>query len=150
LPKVGEPAPRFRLRSNTGDYVSLDDFLGKTSLVIYFYPKDYSTGCTREARSFRDSYSAFRQLGAEVVGISPDDTTSHEKFVKDEKLPFRLLSDLDGLVRKAYGVKPTLALIPGRATFVVDKNGIIRHVYSSQTHPSRHVEEALKALRSLV
>jgi peroxiredoxin Q/BCP len=150
LPKVGEPAPRFRLRSDTGDYVSLGDFLGKTSLVIYFYPKDYSAGCTRKARSFRDSYSAFRQLGAEVVGISPADVTSHEKFVKDEKLPFRLLSDLDGLVRKAYGVKPTLALIPGRATFVVDKNGIIRHVYSSQTHPSRHVEEALKALRSLV
>jgi peroxiredoxin Q/BCP len=149
LPKVGEPAPKFRLPSDKGNYVALDDFLGKKNLVIYFYPKDQSTGCTREARSFKDSYTVFKQLDAEVIGISPDDTISHEKFVKVEQLPFSLLSDLDGSVRKAYGVKPTLGLIPGRATFVVDKKGIIRHAYSSQSHPARHVEEALKALETL-
>jgi peroxiredoxin Q/BCP len=149
LPKVGEPAPKFRLPSDKGNYVTLDDFLGKKNLVIYFYPKDQSTGCTREARSFKDSYTVFKQLDAEVIGISPDDTISHEKFVKVEQLPFSLLSDLDGSVRKAYGVKPTLGLIPGRATFVVDKKGIIRHAYSSQSHPARHVEEALKALETL-
>lgn len=149
MPKVGDPAPKFRLSSDKGNYVSLDDFLGKKNLVIYFYPKDYSTGCTQEARSFKDSYSAFKQLDAEILGISPDNTITHERFVKDEQLPFTLLSDLDESVRKAYGVKPTLGLISGRATFIVDKTGIIRYVYSSQTHPARHVSEALKALKSL-
>jgi peroxiredoxin Q/BCP len=149
LPKVGDRAPEFRLPSGTGNLVSLSDFIGKKNLVLYFYPKDYSPGCTREACSFRDSYSAFKELDAEVVGISPDSQSSHEKFASDEQLPFPLLSDPDGLMRRAYEVKPSLGLIPGRTTFVIDKQGIIRQIYSSQIHPNKHVGEALRALRSL-
>jgi len=149
LLREGDPAPRFRLPSGSGTFVSLSDFIGKKNLVLYFYPKDSSAGCTREACSFRDTYSAFKELGAEVIGISPDGQSSHEKFARDERLPFTLLSDLDGSVRRAYGVKPSLGLIPGRTTFVIDKQGIIRHIYSSQMHPNRHVGEALTALRSL-
>jgi peroxiredoxin Q/BCP len=148
LLKVRDKAPGFRLQSGRGDYVSLDDFLGNRNLVLYFYPKDYTSGCTREAVSFRDSYAHFVELGAEVVGISRDPPSSHERFAKDERLPFPLLSDTDGLVRKAYGVKSSFG-IAGRVTFVIDKQGIIRHVYSSQVHPSKHVEEAFQALKSL-
>lgn len=148
MPKVGDPAPKFRLAAGDGSHVSLDDFLGK-KLVLYFYPKDYSAGCTREACSFRDSYSAFKELGAGIVGISPDRASSHEKFAKDKQLPFPLLSDSDGSTRRAYGVKSTLGLISGRITFVIDEQGIIRHIYSSQIHPERHVKEALTALKSL-
>lgn len=128
--------------------MSLDDFLGKLNLVLYFYPKDYTVGCTKEAVSFRDSYTRFVELGAEVLGISGDPPSSHERFAKDERLPFPLLSDTNGSVRKAYGVKSTFG-IAGRVTFVIDKQGIIRHVYSSQAHPSKHVEEAFRALNSL-
>lgn len=145
---VGESAPRFRLRSKNGSYVSLDDFRGK-KLVLYFYPKDGTRGCTREACSFRDSYSAFKEMGAEIVGISPDSINAHEKFAEDEQLPFPLLSDSEGSTRRAYGVKPTLGLVPGRTTFIIDEQGVIRHIYSSQIHPERHVKEALAALKPL-
>jgi peroxiredoxin Q/BCP len=145
---VGESAPTFRLRSKNGSYVSLDDFRGK-KLVLYFYPKDGTRGCTREACSFRDSYSAFKEMGAEIVGISPDSVNAHEKFAEDEQLPFTLLSDSDGSTRRAYGVKSTLGLISGRTTFVIDEQGVVRHIYSSQIHPERHVMEALAALKSL-
>jgi peroxiredoxin Q/BCP len=145
---VGESAPRFRLRSKNGSYVSLDDFRGK-KLVLYFYPKDGTRGCTREACSFRDSYSAFREMGAEIVGISSDSVSEHEKFAEDEQLPFPLLSDSEGSTRRAYGVKSTLGLIPGRTTLIIDEQGVVRHIYSSQIHPERHVKEALDALKSL-
>lgn len=135
--------------SGRGNFVSLTDFLGNKNVVLYFYPKDYTPGCTREACSFRDSYSALKELDAEIVGISSDSVSSHEEFARDEQLPFPLLSDPDGSTRRAYGVKSTLGVIPGRTSFVIDKQGIIRHVYSSQIHPERHVEEALMALRSL-
>ena len=147
--KEGDPAPKFSLPSATGSQVSLDDFLGKKNLVLYFYPKDNSPGCTKEACSFRDSYSAFNELNAEIVGISPDGQNSHERFSRDEQLPFPLLSDSDGSMRRAYGVKSTLGVIPGRTTFVIDRHGIIRHIYSSQIHPGKHVREALIALKSI-
>jgi peroxiredoxin Q/BCP len=145
---VGDTAPRFRLPSRNGSYVSLDDFQGK-KVVLYFYPKDGTRGCTREACSFRDSYQAFKQLGAEIIGISHDSVNAHKKFAEDEQLPFPLLSDSEGSTRRDYGVKSTLGVIPGRTTFVIDKQGVIRHVYSSQIHPERHVKEALNALKSL-
>jgi peroxiredoxin Q/BCP len=146
--EVGDAAPKFRLPSRGGSYISLDDFRGK-KLVLYFYPKDGTRGCTREACTFRDSYSAFRELGVEILGISPDSVNTHEKFAEMEQLPFPLLSDSEGSMRRAYGVKPTLGLIPGRATFVIDEQGIIRYIYSSQIHPERHVKEALTALKEL-
>jgi len=149
MPKEGDPAPKFRLPSGNGEYVSLDDFLGKKNVVLYFYPKDKSAGCTREACSFRDSYSNFKDLNAEIIGVSSDGQKTHDRFAKDQRLPFPLLSDSDGSLRRAYGVKPTVGLIPGRATFVIDKHGIIRHIYSAQFHPEQHVREALMTLESI-
>lgn len=150
LLRVGDRAPNFRLLSNRGEWISLDDFLGRSNVVLYFYPKDRSIGCTKEACSFRDSYSVFRELGAEILGISSDNQESHREFANAKQLPFPLLTDSDGSVRRAFNVGPTLRFIPGRTTFVIDKQGIIRHIHSSQIHPESHVEEALRALRSLI
>ena len=147
--KEGDPAPKFRLPSASGSEVSLDDFLGKKNLILYFYPKDNSPGCTREACSFRDSHPDFKELNAEIVGISGDGLKAHERFARTEQLPFPLLSDSHGSVRTAYGVGRSLGVIPGRATFVIDKQGIIRRIYSSQLHPEKHVREALMALKSI-
>lgn len=146
---VGESAPDFRLLSNRGNYVSLRDFLGTKNVIVYFYPKDFTRGCTAEACSFRDSYEAFKDLGAEVIGISSDNQNSHEAFAKEHNLPFILLSDTDGSVRKAYGVKKSLGLFDGRVSFVIDKNGIVRHVFSSQMRAAAHVAEAMNVLKSL-
>ena len=118
-------------------------------MIAYFYPKDFTQGCTAEACSFRDSYEAFKDLGAEVIGISSDSQNSHRDFAQQYHLPFILLSDVDDAVRKAYGVKKTLGLFAGRVSFVVDKKGIIRHVFSSQTRATAHVGEALILLKSI-
>ncbi len=146
---IGEPAPDFRLLSNRDNYVSLHDFLGRKNLVVYFYPKDFTRGCTAEACSFRDSYEVFKDLGAEVIGISSDNQNSHNAFAKEHGLPFILLSDTDGSVRKAYGVKKSLGLFEGRVSFVIDKNGIVRHAFSSQVRATAHVAEAINVLKSL-
>ena len=118
-------------------------------MVVYFYPKDFTRGCTAEACSFRDSYEAFKDLGAEVIGISSDSQDSHRDFAQQHHLPFILLSDADGSVRKAYEVKKSLGLFAGRVSFVIDKKGIIRLIFSSQTRATAHVEEALNVLKSL-
>jgi len=147
--EIGSPAPRFRLQTSAGEYISLDDFYGNKNVVVYFYPKDFTKGCTAEACEFRDSYEEFKNLGAEVIGISNDNLKSHEAFASEHKLPFILLSDPDGSVRKSYGVKKTFGLVPGRVSFVIDKNGIVRHVFSSQSRATAHVSEALAVLKSL-
>lgn len=146
---VGSPAPDFTLRTGDGHSVSLSDFRGKKNVVVYFYPKDFTRGCTAEACGFRDAYGDFKTLGAEVIGISGDGIESHEAFVKEHNLPFILLSDPDGTVRKEYGVKKSLGIIPGRVSFVIDKQGVVRHIFVSQTRATRHVNEALEVLRSL-
>jgi thioredoxin-dependent peroxiredoxin len=146
---VGDPAPNFRLQTSNGSYVALQDFLGKKNIVLYFYPKDFTRGCTAEACSFRDSYEVFKDLGAEVIGISSDSQDSHRDFAQQHHLPFILLSDGDGSVRKAYEVKKTLGLFAGRVSFVIDKKGIIRLIFSSQTRVTAHVGEALNVLKSL-
>ncbi|HVH15938.1 MAG TPA: peroxiredoxin [Candidatus Angelobacter sp.] len=147
--ELGSPAPGFRLRTSNGEYVSLEDFRGNKNVVVYFYPKDFTKGCTAEACEFRDSYEEFKHLGAEVIGISSDNQKSHEAFASEHKLPFVLLTDPDGSVRKSYGVKKTLGFVPGRVSFVIDKNGIVRHVFSSQSRATAHVGEALAVLKSL-
>jgi peroxiredoxin Q/BCP len=146
---VGDTAPDFRLPTENGSYVSVADFLGKKNVVVYFYPKDFTQGCTAEACSFRDSYESFKDLGAEVIGISSDSQNSHRDFAQQHHLPFILLSDVDGSVRKAYEVKKTLGLFAGRVSFVIDKKGVIRHIFSSQTRAAAHVGEALNILKSL-
>ncbi len=147
--EVGSPAPKFRLRQSDGTFVGLDDFLGKKNLVVYFYPKDFTKGCTAEACGFRDAYEQFKTIGTEVIGISDDSQDSHEAFARKHKLPFILLSDPDGTVRRVYGVKKSLGLFPGRVSFVIDKQGIIRHIFSSQIRATAHVDEALVVLKSL-
>jgi thioredoxin-dependent peroxiredoxin len=146
---VGDPAPNFRLPTSNGSYVGLQDFLGKKNVILYFYPKDFTRGCTAEACSFRDSYEAFKNLGAEVIGISSDTQDSHRDFAQQHHLPFILLSDEDGSLRKAYQVKKSLGLFAGRVSFVIDKRGIIRLIFSSQTRVTAHVGEALNVLKSL-
>ena len=146
---VGDAAPNFRISTDNGSYVALEDFLGKQNVVVYFYPKDFTRGCTAEACGFRDSYEAFKDLGAEVIGISSDSQDSHRDFAQQHHLPFILLSDADGAVRKAYGVKKSLGLFAGRVSFVIDKRGIIRLIFSSQTRATAHVGEALNILKSL-
>ncbi len=143
---VGDVAPDFRLPSNAGADVSLSDFRGKKSVVLYFYPKDETPGCSREARAFSHSYDAFKQHDAEVLGVSSDTIDSHRKFAESCNVSFPLLSDSGGKVRRAYGVPSTLGIIPGRVTYVIDKDGVIRLVFNSQMNPEQHAEEALKAL----
>lgn len=149
LLQPGEPAPDFTLAAPTGEAVRLSDFRGKTEVVLFFYPKDETPGCTAEVCSFRDGYESFRDAGAEIVGISSDSGESHRRFADRHGLPFRLLSDPDGSVRARYGVAKTFGLIPGRATFVIDREGIVRHSFSSQFRPTRHVSEALTVLEGL-
>jgi peroxiredoxin Q/BCP len=147
--EAGTAAPHFTLPSQSGEMVSLEDFLGRKPVVLYFYPKDDTPGCKREACAFRDDYEQFGGLDAEVVGISSDSVESHRRFAENHDLPFTLLSDEGGKVRELYGVPNTLGLLPGRVTYVIDREGMVRHVFSSQLAASRHVEEALRALRAI-
>ncbi|MCL4477810.1 MAG: peroxiredoxin [Deltaproteobacteria bacterium] len=147
--KIGDTAPDFTLVSQSGEKVNLKDLIGKKNIVLYFYPRDYTTGCTSEACAFRDSYEAFKQEGAEVIGISSDTKESHTSFASHYKLPFTLLSDNEGKVRKLYGVPKTLGLLPGRVTYIIDQKGIIRHIFSSQFMPKKHIDDALRILRDI-
>lgn len=148
--KVGDKAPDFTLPSQLGDTVTLSEYLGKKNIVLYFYPKDESPGCTKEACSFRDNYQELTSLGAEVLGVSGQSIESHKSFATHHGLPFILLSDADNVVRKLYGVPSTMGVIPGRVTYIIDKQGIVRHVFSSQTQAERHVEEAKQALKQIM
>ena len=146
---VGDKAPEFTLTDQGGKTVSLKDFRGRKNVVVYFYPKDDTPGCTKEACTFRDQYTAFTDVGAEVFGISGDSAASHKAFAEKYRLPFPLLSDGDGTVRKAFGVPRTLGLLPGRVTYVIDKQGVIRHAFNSQLNPTKHVDEAIAVLKAL-
>jgi peroxiredoxin Q/BCP len=147
--KVGEKAPDFSLPSQEGKEVRLSELLGDRSVVLYFYPKDKSQGCTRQACAFRDAYEVFKDLGAEVVGVSGDGVESHQEFSSELELPFILLSDRGDEVRKLYGVGSTLGILPGRVTFIIDRAGTIRHVFSSQARPTKHIDVALEVLRKI-
>ena len=145
---TGEKAPEIELVAANGKTVRLSDFSGK-KLVVFFYPKDDSPGCTREACQFRDAYDDFTEAGAEVIGISSDSTASHEAFGKKHGLPMTLLSDPKGFARKSFGVGSTLGILPGRATFVIDREGVVRNAFSSQLRFGKHVEDALAVVKSL-
>jgi peroxiredoxin Q/BCP len=146
---VGDVAPDFTLPDQSGKPVRLRDLLGRKTVVLYFYPKDGTPGCNIEARAFRDSYETFTAQGAEVVGVSSDSIGAHRRFTRHHDLPFILLSDRDGVVRECYGVKKTLGLVPGRVTYVIDRTGVVRHIYSSQIQAARHSREALAAVATL-
>jgi peroxiredoxin Q/BCP len=146
---VGDKAPDFTLPSASGEPLTLSHLYAKHAVVLYFYPKDDTPGCTVEACSFRDRYEDFAKAGAEVVGISSDSAASHEMFATKHNLPMKFVADVGGKVRALYGVKATLGLVPGRATFIIDRQGVIRHTFVSQLRFSKHAEEALEAVRHI-
>ena len=143
---MGDAAPDFTLPDQDGNPLTLSSLRGKV-VVLYFYPKDFTSGCTKEACHFRDAYEDFTEAGAEVVGVSADSQESHRKFRDAYLLPFRLLSDERGDVKKLYSLSGHL--LPARVTFVIDKQGVVRMVFSSKVDMKAHVDEAMKVLRSL-
>jgi thioredoxin-dependent peroxiredoxin len=147
--QVGDKAPDFTLPSQAGEQVRLSERLGERVVVLYFYPKDESPGCTKEACAFRDSHEVFTEAGAEVIGVSSDSVARHVAFAGHHNLPFTLLSDEGGKVRKNYGVPATLGLLPGRVTYVIDRAGTVRHVFNSQSSIDRHVNDALDVVKNI-
>jgi peroxiredoxin Q/BCP len=146
---VGDKAPDFTLPSQSGTPVSLSDYRGERVVVLYFYPKDNTRGCTAEACAFRDSHEVFAEAGAEVIGVSSDSVDSHGEFSSRHHLPFVLLSDKSGAVRKRYGVPTSFGILPGRVTYVIDREGTVRHIFSSMTNIDRHVGDALAVVKRL-
>jgi peroxiredoxin Q/BCP len=147
--QVGDKAPDFTLPAQTGEQVRLSDRLGQRVVVLYFYPRDETSGCTAEACAFRDSYEVFAEAGAEVIGVSSDSVDKHAAFADHHKLPFTLVSDEKGQLRKTYGVPSILGVVPGRVTYVIDRTGTVRHVFSSMTNIGRHVNDALDVVKEL-
>ncbi|RDC62809.1 peroxiredoxin [Adhaeribacter pallidiroseus] len=147
--QTGISAPDFELLTAKKEVFRLSSLQNKKSVVLYFYPKNDTRGCTAEACSFRDQYEIFQEQGAEVVGVSSDNLDSHQNFSAKYQLPFILLSDPGGKVRKLYEVPKTLGLIPGRATYVIDIKGIIRYSFNAQLKPLEHVQNALQILKTL-
>lgn len=144
--RVGDAMPSTTLVGKDGP-IDLRTKIGKP-LVVYFYPKDETYGCTIEACGFRDSYEDFTAAGAEVIGVSKDDAASHDAFIGKHRLPFTLLSDPGGKAAQSWGLKSTLGL-PPRVTFVFDKDGVVRHVFESKIRFGKHVDEALEVVRRL-
>lgn len=147
--QAGDKAPDFTLPSQSGQPVRLYDRIGQRVVVLYFYPKDNTPGCTAEACAFRDSHEVFTDAGAEVIGVSSDPVDRHAAFAGRHELPFTLLADSGGAARKAYGVPSVLGLLPGRVTYVIDRSGTVRHVFNSMTNIDKHVGEALRVVREL-
>ncbi|MEM1427461.1 MAG: peroxiredoxin [Cyanobacteria bacterium P01_H01_bin.130] len=146
---VGDKSPNFTLPSQSGTNITLSQFLGKSPVVVYFYPKDDTPGCTMEACQFRDEYQAFQEAGAAVIGISSDSVSSHQQFADKHNLPFVLLSDVKNEARNAFGVPNTLWVMPGRVTYVIDKEGIVQTIFNNMLDAKAHVAEALKTVESL-
>lgn len=146
---VGATAPDFTKTTQNGDTITLSQFQGYKAVVLYFYPKDETPGCTVEACTFRDNFEDFVEAGAVVIGVSQDSEKSHQSFAEHHQLPFLLVSDRDKTLQKAYGVPKTMGLLPGRVTFVIDRNGAVQHVFNSQLNAKKHVREALDVVRQL-
>lgn len=148
--RVGDTLPTdIELPDQRGTTQSLEDLRAGHSLVLYFYPRDDTPGCTAQACSFRDQFQDFSDAGAVVVGVSDDGPEAHQRFAERHRLPFTLLADTGGRLRRRLGVPKSLGIIPGRVTYVIDKEGTVRHLFNSQTQATRHVSEALDVLRSL-
>ena len=146
--KIGDRIPEFTLLNQDGKLINMEKYIGNP-LVIYFYPKDDTPGCTREACLFRDEFHRFSDFGVLVFGISSDSVESHEKFKIKYRLPFDLLADEGNTVRKQFGVPTNLfGMVPGRVTYIVDNQGIIRHIFNNQLNATKHVEESLTIIES--
>ncbi|MFG0334938.1 MAG: peroxiredoxin [Maioricimonas sp. JB049] len=146
--RAGDDAPDFRAQSHTGEVVHLSDYRGRT-VVLFFYPRDESPICTRQVCAFRDAFADFVRAGAVVIGVSNDSVDSHQRFAQQHRLPFILIADHNGEIRSDFGIRRTFGLLPGRTTFVIDREGTIRHVFSAQFAASRHVEEAIGMVHRL-
>jgi thioredoxin-dependent peroxiredoxin len=146
---AGDQAPDVTLQLHNGESTPLADLYRDAVVVLFFYPKDNTAICTREACAFRDSYEKFVEAGATVVGVSSDSADSHERFADKHRLPFLLATDEGGSLRRAFGVPKTLGLLPGRTTYVIDRAGVIRGVYNAQFAADAHVQTALKAIASI-
>ena len=147
---VGSTVPTFSLKDQNGSDFSIETVLGKKNLVIYFYPKDDTPGCTKEACSFRDQFEVFKQEDALIIGISGQSVQSHFDFAKKHRLNYTLLSDEGDKVRKLFGVPTSfLGLLPGRVTYIVNKEGKVVFVFNSQLNAGKHIEEALRILKDL-
>ncbi len=147
---TGSAIPLFSLKDQYGQLVNIDSYIGKNNLVIYFYPKDDTPGCTKEACSFRDQFEVFKNEDAVIFGISGQSVESHLEFAKKYRLNFTLLSDEDNAVRKSFGVPTSFfGLLPGRVTYIVNKEGKVAYVFNSQLNVEKHTDEALRILRSL-
>ena len=147
--QVGDQAPDFTLPTQSGESFRLQDRMGERVIVLYFYPKDNTSGCTAEACAFRDSFEVFTEAGADVIGVSSDLVDKNAGFASQHSLPFTLLSDKGGRVRKTYGVPGVLGVIPGRVTYVIDRAGVVRQVFSSMTNIDGHVNDALRMVKEL-
>ncbi len=145
--KIGDKAPSFSLPNQDGKLITLESLIKNGVLVLYFYPKDDTPGCTAEACKFRDDYEIFKDNGAEVVGISSDSKESHIEFIKNHNLPFQLLSDKNGKIRKKFAVPKTFGLIAGRVTYIINSNGRIIHIFNSQFNPQKHIDEAITVIK---
>ena len=144
-----DKAPIFTLKDQNDNDFAIESLIGKKPMVIFFYPKDFTPGCVKEVCAFRDQYQDFQDYGVEVIGISSDGLESHQKFAEKHNLPFTLLSDLKGKIRKLFGVPSSLlGLLPGRMTFVIDKNGIVIMRFNNQFGAEKHIEESLKVLKA--
>lgn len=148
--KTGDAIPSFALRNQYNEEIESHKLLDQKALVLYFYPKDDTPGCTAEACAFRDQFEVFTEAGARVVGISADSPASHKAFAQKHRLPFLLLSDEKNAVRKKFGVpKSMFGLLPGRVTYIVDQKGVVRHIFSSQLNVNKHITESLRVIKSL-
>ena len=148
--KTGDKCPAFELKDQEGNLRERQEFLDKKALVLYFYPKDDSPGCTAQACSFRDAYEDLLESGGEVGGVSGDSLEQHKKFAKKHNLPFTLLADTNNKLRKQFGVPTNLfGLIPGRVTYVIDREGIVRGVFNSKLDVKGHVKKALEIIEKL-
>jgi peroxiredoxin Q/BCP len=146
--KAGDPAPDFEGPTSDGSKLGLKDFLGKKNVVLYFYPKDDTPGCTKEACSFRDSLQPIRNMGAEIIGVSLDSIESHGRFASKYGLSFPLISDKEKRVAKAYGVLKDTGSSTNRVTFIIDKTGRVAKVFP-KVDVTKHTEEVVSALKEL-
>jgi thioredoxin-dependent peroxiredoxin len=148
--KVGSIIPAFTLPDQNGNLFDINSVLGKKNLVIYFYPKDDSPGCTAQACAFRDQFEVFSEADAVIIGISSQSVKSHKEFAEKHRLSFTLLSDEGNKIRRQFGVPTKLfGLLPGRVTYVADKTGKIIYTFNSQLETEKHVDEALRILKAL-
>jgi len=146
--KTGDRAPEIALPDERGIIRRSSEIKGK-NLVLFFYPKDDTPGCTTEACGFRDNYDLFKIFGAEVWGVSGDDQNSHLKFITKNNLPFPLLCDQENKLRESFGVPKTLGILPGRVTYVIDQDKVIRHIFNNLLNSPAHINEALRVLEEI-